>query len=80
MDFNPKTGVFEKAILIKQGFSNYNFTMLDANGNIDQANAIDGNYYQTENNYTIVGYYRANGERYDRVIGKGEANSINITN
>ncbi len=80
MDFNPKTGVFEKAILIKQGFTNYNFTMLDANGNIDQANAIDGNYYQTENNYTIVGYYRANGERYDRVIGKGEANSINITN
>jgi len=80
MDFNAKTGVFEKAILIKQGFTNYNFTMLDANGNIDQANAIDGNYYQTENNYTVVGYYRANGERYDRVIGKGEANSINITN
>jgi len=41
---------------------------------------IDGNYYETENNYTALVYYRANGERYDRVIGKGEANSTDITN
>ena len=80
MEYNPEKGVFEKAILIKQGFTNYNYTILNTAGVIDEKNAVDGNYYETENVYNALVYYRANGERYDRVIGKGEANSIDITN
>lgn len=80
MDYNADKGVFEKAILIKQGFNNYTYTVLNSDNVIDEKNAVDGNYYETENLYTALVYYRANGERYDRVIGKGEANSINITN
>ncbi|WP_300566842.1 DUF5103 domain-containing protein [Flavobacterium sp.] len=80
MDYNPERGIFEKALLIKQGFTNYNYTLLDAQNNIVEKDAIDGNFYETENQYTAVVYYRANGERYDRVIGKGDANSVNITN
>jgi hypothetical protein len=80
MDFNVEKGVFEKAILIKQGFNNYSYTLLDSNKKLDEKNAIDGNFYETENIYNAFIYYRANGERYDRVIGKGEASSINITN
>ncbi len=80
MDYNVEKGVFEKAILIKQGFNNYNYTVVTPQKTIDEKNAIDGNYYQTENQYTAVVYYRANGERFDRVIGKGETNSVNITN
>ncbi|RXR21187.1 DUF5103 domain-containing protein [Flavobacterium amnicola] len=80
MEYNPEKGVFEKAILIKQGFTNYNYTILNAAGVMDEKNAVDGNYYETENVYNALVYYRANGERYDRVIGKGEANSTDITN
>lgn len=80
MDYNIEKGVFEKAILIKQGFNNYNYTLLDSNNKLDEKNAIDGNYYETENIYNVFVYYRANGERFDRVIGKGEASSLNITN
>lgn len=81
MVYNTEKGVFEKALLIKQGFNNYSYTLLNSeNHRIDEKNAIDGNYYETENVYNAIVYYRANGERYDRVIGKGEANSTNITN
>lgn len=80
MDFNADKGLFEKAILIKQGFVNYDYTLVDSKNKIDKKHAIDGNYYETENKYTAIVYYRANGERYDRVIGKGEANSVNVTN
>lgn len=80
MDYNAEKGIFEKAILIKQGFNNYNYTLLDSANLLDEKNAIDGNYYETDNTYNALVYYRANGERYDRVIGKGEANSTNITN
>ena len=80
MDYNADKGIFEKAILIKQGFVNYNYVMLDSKNNIAEANAIDGNFYETENQYTAIVYYRQNGDLYDRIIGKGNANSVNITN
>ena len=73
-------GIYEKALLIKQGFTNYEYVVSDAKGNIDYENAIDGNFYQTENDYSILVYYRENTDRYDRVIGKGTANSLNIIN
>jgi len=80
MDFNSKTGLYEKAILIKQGFTNYQYVTVNSKGIIDQENAIDGNFYQTENDYTVLVYYKGNMDRYVRVIGKGNANSLNITN
>jgi hypothetical protein len=80
MDYNIEKGTFEKAILIKQGFVNYNYTVTNKDNVVQDSAAVDGNYYQTGNVYTAIVYYRSNLDRYDRVIGKGEANSINITN
>ncbi|KIQ22583.1 hypothetical protein RT99_05570 [Flavobacterium sp. MEB061] len=80
MDYNQDKGVFEKAIMIKQGFTNFQYKIADKKGIVDYENAIDGNFYQTENEYTILVYYKQSSDRYERVIGKGNANSINITN
>jgi len=66
--------------MIKQGFTNFQYKIADKNGIVDYENAIDGNFYQTENEYTILVYYKQSSDRYERVIGKGNANSINITN
>ena len=78
MDFNAAKNIFEKAILIKQGFTNFQYQIADDKGNIDAESAIDGNFWQTENEYTILVYYRENNDRYERVIGKATANS-NVT-
>ena len=80
MDYNTENGVYEKAILIKQGFINYEYTAEQVNGNIDSENAIDGNFFQTENEYTVLVYYKENTDRYTRIIGKGTASSLNIIN
>ena len=80
MDYNPEKAVYEKAVLIKQGFTNFQYTIADNKGMVDNENAIDGNFYQTENNYTILVYYRDGIGRYDRVVGKGMASSLNSTN
>lgn len=80
MEFNKKTGMFEKAMLIKQGFTNFQYVIANKSGKIDNENAIDGNFYQTLNDYTVLVYYRGVNERYDRVIGKGTASSENIVN
>jgi hypothetical protein len=80
MTYNSKKGIYEKALLIKQGFTNFEYVVVDPKGAIDNEHAIDGNFYQTENDYTILVYYRENIDRYDRVIGKGNANSVNTIN
>lgn len=80
MEYDPKKAVYEKAIMIKQGFTNYTYVVADKRGVVDGKNAVDGNFFQTENDYTVLVYYRENNERYDRVIGIGQANSENIIN
>ncbi|MGV9003143.1 type IX secretion system plug protein [Flavobacterium sp.] len=79
MEYNEKKGVYEKAIMIKQGFTNYQYVISDGNGNLDNENAIDGNFAVTENNYLVLVYYKENNQRYDRVIGRGSASSLDIT-
>lgn len=80
MDYNAEKGIYEKALLIKQGFTNFQYVIADSNGKIDEENAIDGNFFQTEDNYFVLVYYRENNQRHDRIIGKGIANSVDITN
>lgn len=80
MEYNTEKAVYEKAILIKQGFTNFEYSAVKPNGTIDLENAIDGNFYQTENEYTVLVYYRENTDRYHHVIGKGTATSLNIIN
>ncbi|MFN3756172.1 MAG: DUF5103 domain-containing protein [Flavobacterium sp.] len=80
MEYNKKNGLYEKAIIMKQGFYNFKYTLADSKGAVDYANALDGNFVLTENQYDVLVYYRGNTERYDRVIGRGTANSENIIN
>lgn len=80
MEYDEATKRYKKAILIKQGFTNFQYEIADKAGKIDAANAIDGNFWQTESNYFVIAYYRENNSRYDRVIGKGSASSTDITN
>jgi hypothetical protein len=80
MDYNAEKGIYEKALMIKQGFTNFQYVVAGNDGKIDEKNAIDGNFHQTENNYFALVYYRENNQRYDRIIGRGIASSVDITN
>ena len=79
LTYNPATGLHEVARLFKQGFYNYKYVLLRPDGTLDEG-FISGNFENTENEYTVIVYYRPVGGRYDRIIGTGSANSINITN
>jgi len=79
MTFNPGTGYYETKLTLKQGFYNYKYVQVDANGVLDEG-AISGNFDQTENNYKVLVYYRDLGARYDKIIGLGEGSSSVITN
>ncbi len=79
LKYNSEKGLFETAFKLKQGFYNYKYVVVDANGYLDEGR-ISGDFWQTENNYKVLVYYRDLGARYDRLLGFGEANSVNISN
>ncbi|MTE26586.1 DUF5103 domain-containing protein [Winogradskyella ouciana] len=80
MEFNPESGKYEVSFRFKQGFYNYKYVVVDIDtGELDEG-AISGNYWQTENNYKVLVYYRDLGARFDKLIGYGEATSVNISN
>lgn len=79
MIYNNKTNLFEATLMLKQGFYNYTYITADDNLKIN-THAIEGSYYQTENEYSVIVYLKKYGELYDQVIGIGSANSKNLRN
>lgn len=54
-------------LLLKQGLYNYQYLTKTANGY--STSAIEGNYFEAENEYSVLVYYRPAGQRYDSLIG-----------
>ena len=80
MSYYNESQSYSAPLLLKQGFYNYKYVVVDAlTGEIDE-NGVSGNFWQTENSYKVLVYYRDLGARYDRLIGFGEVSSINIRN
>lgn len=71
MTYNRATGRYEKTLLLKQGAYNYQYLTVDAGSNDSAASTsvIEGDFYQTRNEYLVKVYTRRRGERYDRLIG-----------
>ncbi|WP_425077383.1 type IX secretion system plug protein domain-containing protein [Psychroserpens sp. S379A] len=79
MVYNSDENYYEAIFKLKQGFYNYKYVVVDPDGNLDEGR-ISGNFWQTENNYKVLVYYRDLGARYDALIGFGEATSEAISN
>jgi hypothetical protein len=79
MFYNPDSGLYEAEMLLKQGFYNYTYVAVDRNMIVNPYQ-VEGSFYQTENNYSVIVYYRKFGDRYDQVIGLGTANSKKLMN
>lgn len=77
--YNPNNNLYETQFKLKQGFYNYKYIVVNKDGALDEGR-ISGNFWQTENNYKVLVYYRDLGTRYDRIVGFNEISSTNITN
>ena len=79
LSYNEISDSYQTTRLFKQGFYNYRIVLVDRDGSVDEG-TIGGDYWETENDYTVLVYYRGPGERFDRIIGYGKSNSSIITN
>ena len=76
MIYNPSLETFEGILLLKQGFYNYKYIM-KINNEISK-NKISGSFYQTENSYTVLVYKKGFEDLYDKLIGVGRTNSLEL--
>lgn len=78
MEFNEETGTYEKSLFLKQGYYDYMYLTIDhANRNRETSfDVTEGNIWETENNYTILVYYRPLAGRADELIGYTLVNSL----
>lgn len=67
--YNYASGRYERAMLLKQGSYNYQYLIVPPGAKRGYTKAIEGDKYQTINEYTVRVYHRRRGERYDRLIG-----------
>lgn len=69
MHFNEATNRYELDMPLKQGAYNYQYLWLPHGSKAALTAPIEGDFYQTVNEYQIKVYNRRLGERYDRLIG-----------
>lgn len=70
MHFNHADACYEANILMKCGYYNYLYLCADkSNPQVGSTMPIEGNYFQTENEYDILVYYRPTGSRYWQLVG-----------
>ncbi|HUR09955.1 MAG TPA: DUF5103 domain-containing protein [Flavitalea sp.] len=78
MTWNAEKGVYEKSLFLKQGYYDYTYVTTTEHdpspkGLVDQT---EGNFWETENDYTILVYYRSMGGRADELVALARVNSL----
>lgn len=71
MEYSPAINAFVAKAYLKQGFYDYAYAVVPkGKKNVaPDLTLLEGDWYETENNYTILLYYRPFSGRYDRLIG-----------
>ncbi len=75
MVYNFRAKCYQKTIFLKQGYYNYQYALLENGKQVPDLHYIEGNHWQTENEYTIYVYYHEFAGNYDRLIGYKTINS-----
>ena len=76
MIFRPDTKLYEATLLLKQGFYDYQYALVNTEKKSIDATFLEGSHVQTENDYHLFVYYRGFSSRYDRLIGYKVVNSV----
>lgn len=75
MKYDASSGCYTAEMLLKQGAYNYLYLWVPDGTTVGQTGLIEGDHYETINEYLVKVYDRPMGERYDHFVGYGVAYS-----
>jgi hypothetical protein len=76
LNFDERSGKYLAGLFLKQGVYDYEYVWVDKNTGKPDYTALEGNYYETENDYQILVYYRPAGARWQELVGYKLLNSV----
>lgn len=68
MDYSPELHAYTKRLLLKQGYYAYQLLFVPVGEHEGMTATLEGDHYETPNNYTAYVYYRGPNDRYDRLV------------
>lgn len=68
LTYDPVERCYSATVRQKLGYYSYQFVLRNADNN-SLVMPTEGSYWQTENRYQAIVYYRGDGERTDRIVG-----------
>lgn len=68
MHYDEETQTYNSTQVLKQGYYSYQYLLLNSDGTV-QTLPSEGNFYNTENQYQCLVYYRPIGQRTDQLVG-----------
>ena len=74
--YNDTTGFYETTQMLKQGYYDYIYLLKDDLTGAVESAETEGNWWEAENDYTILIYYRPLGGRSDELISVNRINSL----
>ena len=69
VDYNPLKLQYEKTLKLKQGYYNYLYLWKNKSQDNGTTEFTEGNHFETENDYTILLYYKDQSSFSDRLVG-----------
>jgi len=74
LEYDSFREIYSKDVRLKQGFYDYVYAIKNSENEVDFT-SLEGNSFETENDYTVLAYLSEFGSRYDRLIGVASLNS-----
>jgi len=69
LKYDYENNIYETSLYLKQGYYNYAYVFLEDGTEAGDITLIEGNHWDTNNEYIILAYYREPGTYYDQLIG-----------
>lgn len=74
MHYNKEKKCYHAEIPLKYGYYSYQYLLMPPSGSQypSSTKLTEGDYFQTQNRYLVMVYYKDNGDRYWRLVGVNE--------
>ncbi|MBS1763410.1 MAG: DUF5103 domain-containing protein [Bacteroidetes bacterium] len=68
MKYDEELKAYTGTLFLKQGYYNYEYVFVKDGTTFGDESWLEGNHYETENNYWILVYHRPQNVRYDKLV------------
>jgi len=79
MEYDPNYRMYHGSMFLKQGYYDYLFAVEPDGSTVGDVTVIEGNHWETKNQYTIYVYYTDRVPEYDRLVGYYTFDSFDVS-